>query len=199
MRNDLKELFRINKKSIREVIFWLIGGFFLLLITEYLLRGELRYVKLLILNKPGVFFVNYMLILLLTSLIFILKRKKTFYFLLSFIILTISGVSMYLFTVRGVPFTFSGIYSIGEGLEIAENYVTLPMVIGILIFIVVVICITIYLFKKEKEDNRKLNSNKPNIIFIQLESFMDPTKINGANFSQDPIPNFRKICSSCYS
>ncbi|MCC3869877.1 LTA synthase family protein [Terrisporobacter mayombei] len=280
MKNDIKGHFRINKKSIKEVLIWLIGGFFLLLITEYLLRGELRYVKLLVLNKPGVFLVNYMLILLLTSLIFILKRKKTFYFLLSFIIVTISGVSRYLFTVRGVPFTFSDVYSIGEGLEIAENYVTLPMIIGILIFIVMVIGITIYLFKKEKnnkritsltnlvlvlilfisfpiitntqydkgnmgymrwditssykrngyifstiesavkyirvkpegysksaieeirtkvnekekEDNRKLNSDKPNMIFIQLESFMDPTKIKEANFSEDPIPNFRKVC-----
>ncbi len=281
MKNDLKRLFKINRKSIKEVVLWLIGGLFLLLVTEYLLRGKLRYVKLLLLNKPGVFLVNYLLILLITSLIFILKRKKTFYFLLSFIILTISGVSKYLFSVRGVPFTFSDIYSIGDGLEIAGNYVTLPMVISVLIFIVVVIGITIYLAKKEKnnkritslsnlilililliafpvitnaqyangkmgymrwditasykkngyvfsaiesavkyirvkpkgysksaieeikskvdekekEDNRKLNSNKPNIIFIQLEAFMDPTKIKEANFSEDPIPNFRKICN----
>lgn len=281
MKNDLKRLFKINRKSIKEVVLWLIGGLFLLLVTEYLLRGKLRYVKLLLLNKPGVFLVNYLLILLITSLIFILKRKKTFYFLLSFIILTISGVSKYLFSVRGVPFTFSDIYSIGDGLEIAGNYVTLPMVISVLIFIVVVIGITIYLAKKEKnnkritslsnlilililliafpvitnaqyangkmgymrwditasykkngyvfstiesavkyirvkpkgyskstiekikskvdekekEDNRQLNSNKPNIIFIQLEAFMDPTKIKEANFSEDPIPNFRKICN----
>lgn len=281
MKNDLKGLFKINKESIKEVILWLIGGLFLLFATEYLLRGKLRYVKLLILNKPGVFMVNYMLILLITSLMFVLKRKKTFYFLISFIILVISGVSKYLFTVRGVPFTFSDIYSIGEGLEIAENYITLQMVIGVMCLLVAVICITIYLLKKEKnnkrinsltnlglvlilliafpiitnaqyksgkmgymrwditssykkngyvfstiesaikyirvkpkgynksaieeirakvdgkekEDNRKLNSNKPNMIFIQLEAFMDPTKIKEANFSEDPIPNFRKICN----
>lgn len=280
MKNDLKGLFKINKESIKEVMLWLIGGLFLLIITEYLLRGKLRYVKLLLLNKPGVFFVNYMLILLITSLMFVLKRKKTFYFLISFIILTISGISKYLFSVRGVPLTFSDIYSIGEGLEIAGNYVTLPMVIGVLLSVIAVICITAYLFKKEKsnkritsatniilaliifiafpivtnaeyasgkmgymrwditssykkngyvfstiesavkyvrvkpegysksaieeirakvdkkekEDNRKLNSNKPNMIFIQLEAFMDPTKIKEANFSEDPIPNYRKIC-----
>ena len=48
--------------------------------------------------------------------------------------------------------------------------------------------------EKEKEDNRKIIGNKPNIIFIQLEAFMDPTKIKEAKFSEDPIPNFRKIC-----
>lgn len=280
MKNDFKRLLKIDKKSIEEFIFWLIGGLFLLFITEYLLRGELRYVKLLILNKSGVFLVNYILILLITSLMFVLKRKKTFYFLFAFIIVSISSISKYLFSVRGVPFTYSDIYSIKDGLEVAENYITLPMVIGVIVFVIVVLYITIYLFKKEKNntsitslsnilvvlilfilfpiitkfqynngnmgymrwditasykkngyvystiesavkyirvkpkgycksaieeikvkvnekeksDNRKLNSEKPNIIFIQLEAFMDPTKIKEADFSQDPIPNFRKIC-----
>lgn len=280
MKKDLEKNFKINKESVKEILLWLIGGIFLLFITEYLLRGKVRYVKLLLLNKPGVFLVNYLLILLITSLMFILKRKKTFYFLISFVIVTISGVSKYLTIVRGVPFTYSDMYSIGEALEIAGNYVNLPMIIGVFIFLAVVIGITILLFKKEKnnkritslinpililltiivfplvtkdqyekgnmgymrwditasykrngyvfstiesavkyirvkpkgyskaaieeirakvdekekEDSRKINTNKPNMIFIQLEAFMDPTKIKEAKFSEDPIPNFRKIC-----
>lgn len=35
--------------------------------------------------------------------------------------------------------------------------------------------------------------NRPNIIFLQLESFFDPTLVNYLEFSQDPIPNFRKM------
>lgn len=280
MKKNLKSRFKITKDSIIEVILWLLGGLFLLLITEFLSRGKIKYVKLLFLNKQGVFLVNYLLILLLTSFIFILKRKKTFYFLISFTILSISVISKYLFNVRGVPFTFSDIYSIGDGLEIASNYVNLPMVIGVLVFLTFIILITVFLFKKEennkritslsnvmlililiisfpiitkvqydsgkmgymrwdisasykkngyvystiesavkyirvkpsgyskaaideirkkvdekeREDSRKINKNKPNMIFIQLEAFMDPTLIKEAKFSQDPIPNFRKIC-----
>ena len=280
MKKDLKGLFKVNKKSMTEVLLWLIGGMLLLFVSEYLLRGKVRYVKLLLLNKSGVFLVNYLLLLLITSPIFILKRKNTFYFLMSFIIVTISGVSKYLCLVRGVPFTFSDIYSIGEGLEIAGNYVTVPMVVGVLIFLIAVIGITIFSFKKEKnkkrinsylnpliilvliivfplvtkdqyakgnmgymrwditasykkngyvfstiesalkyvrvkpkwyskekiekiraivdekekEDNRVINKKKSNMIFIQLEAFMDPTLIKEAKFSEDPIPNFRKIC-----
>lgn len=33
----------------------------------------------------------------------------------------------------------------------------------------------------------------PNIIFLQLESFFDPTRIIGAEFSKDPIPNFHAL------
>ena len=61
MKKKFKDLFKVNKESIREVLLWLIGGLFLLFITEFLLRGKIRYVKLLLLNKPGVFLVNFLL------------------------------------------------------------------------------------------------------------------------------------------
>ena len=36
-------------------------------------------------------------------------------------------------------------------------------------------------------------SDLPNIIFIQLETFIDPYEVNFLEYSQDPIPNFRKL------
>lgn len=33
----------------------------------------------------------------------------------------------------------------------------------------------------------------PNIIFVQLETFVDPTEIEWLQFSEDPIPNLRKL------
>lgn len=33
----------------------------------------------------------------------------------------------------------------------------------------------------------------PNIIFVQLESFFDPTSLEDVTFSQDPTPNFRRF------
>ncbi len=35
----------------------------------------------------------------------------------------------------------------------------------------------------------------PNILFLQLETFMDPGLIDGVEFSSDPVPNFRKLLS----
>ncbi len=35
--------------------------------------------------------------------------------------------------------------------------------------------------------------NKPNIVFVQLESFIDPTLIKGLEYSADPIPNFHGL------
>lgn len=45
--------------------------------------------------------------------------------------------------------------------------------------------------KKQQENGE--TARKPNIIFIQLESFFDPTKIKDLKFSEDPIPYFHEI------
>lgn len=40
----------------------------------------------------------------------------------------------------------------------------------------------------EKEPERT-----PNILFLQLESFFDPTSIAGSTFTDDPLPNYRRL------
>lgn len=42
-------------------------------------------------------------------------------------------------------------------------------------------------------------SEHPNFIFLQLESFFDPTYLAGASFSADPVPTFRKLKETCSS
>lgn len=42
--------------------------------------------------------------------------------------------------------------------------------------------------KATKEKNLDVN-----ILFLQLETFIDPTEVNFLEFSEDPIPNFRKL------
>lgn len=45
-----------------------------------------------------------------------------------------------------------------------------------------------YKVKKKDEDEQH-----PNIIFLQLESFIDPTLVEGFRYSRDPMPNYRKL------
>lgn len=40
---------------------------------------------------------------------------------------------------------------------------------------------------------------KPNIIFVQLESFFDPSRIKGLTYSKDPTPNFTALLDACPS
>lgn len=50
--------------------------------------------------------------------------------------------------------------------------------------------------KKIMESGKKLSDTgeeRPNIIFLQLESFFDPELVNYLNISEDPIPYFRQL------
>lgn len=46
---------------------------------------------------------------------------------------------------------------------------------------------------KREKDNSANTENKPNILFLQLESFVDPTLFKNVKFSQDPIPYYRSL------
>ena len=43
------------------------------------------------------------------------------------------------------------------------------------------------------KDDADEPENKPNIVFVQLESFVDPTIVMDMKYSKDPIPNFRRM------
>lgn len=45
----------------------------------------------------------------------------------------------------------------------------------------------------EPTGNILTRQEKPNILFLQLESFFDPTTIAGSVFTADPLPNYRRL------
>ena len=46
-----------------------------------------------------------------------------------------------------------------------------------------------------KSETGRAEDELPNIMFVQLESFFDPTEVEWLRFSEDPIPNLRKLFS----
>lgn len=53
----------------------------------------------------------------------------------------------------------------------------------------------------KKTEKRKISKakKKPNIIFLQLESFFDMNHLKGVKFSKNPVPNFEKLMKKCPS
>lgn len=47
--------------------------------------------------------------------------------------------------------------------------------------------------EKIESDNSENENDEPNVIFLQLESFMDPNLIKGVTFSENPAPNFEEL------
>lgn len=53
--------------------------------------------------------------------------------------------------------------------------------------------------KNLDEVDTEASSKTPNIIFVQLESFFDPSHVKGITMSENPLPNFQKLVSECSS
>ena len=274
----LNSIFKIDKKTKHQIFLWLIGGLILTFMTEFFLRGSIKEVVSWIKETPGVMIVNYLLILMLTSIFFLAKRKYMVYFISFVVILGVSIITFFLMKIRGTPLTFSDLYCVGEAMEIADKYINPTMIIIAIICLAFLVVFGVFLYKldidtkrfklinfvlifivsagffttvrsqqsknimvykrwdipasykcngltystvesclkyirtkpsdysqskiaeiKEKvdkaasNDNRKLNKNKPNVLFVQLEAFMDPETIKDVKYSEDPIPNFRKL------
>lgn len=47
-----------------------------------------------------------------------------------------------------------------------------------------------------KSETGRKEEDLPNILFVQLESYFDPTEVEFLEFSQDPIPNLRQMYST---
>ena len=246
--------------------------------TEFFLRGSIKEVVSWIKETPGVMIVNYLLILMLTSIFFLAKRKYMVYFISFVVILGVSIITFFLMKIRGTPLTFSDLYCVGEAMEIADKYINPTMIIIAIICLAFLVVFGVFLYKLDRDtkrfklinfvlifivsagffttvrsqqsknimvykrwdipasykcngltystvesclkyirtkpsdysqskiaeikekvdkaasnDNRKLNKNKPNVLFVQLEAFMDPETIKDVKYSEDPIPNFRKL------
>ena len=150
----LNEIFKLDKRTIHQILLWLIGGLVLVFATEFLLRGSFEDVITLIKEKPGVVLANYLLILMLTSIFFLVKRKYMVYFISFMVILGVAITTFFLMKVRGIPLTFSDLYSIGEAMEIADKYINKTMIIIAVICLAFLIAVAVFLYKLDCDTKR---------------------------------------------
>ncbi len=86
---------------------------------------------------------------------------------------------------NGVPYSFLSTW-LDQGVDKPEDY-SEELISGI--FTEEELNTTVHAEQTTKETG-KLG---PNIIFVQLESIIDPTAIEGIEFTKDPIPNYRQL------
>ena len=277
--NEIKEKFRSNKNNImKRIATWIGLSIIVTIIIEGLQRASIIKASTFIATHFSMFMLNLGIVLSVTSIAFLFKKRKAMFTLISGLLLIFAIIGFMLKKFRGSPFTPADIYSIKDGMSMAKEYVGPIEVILGLLALVGFIGIIIVLFKKEKkqenynilknlaifiipafiftagyykynkaEGNIKYyrwdlnatysengylvsfinsakelipnkpdsyttermadlktgleeasaevsgNKKKPNIIIVQLESFVDPYRIKGVEFTKDPMPNIRKL------
>lgn len=267
-----------QKKMLKPIIYWLSLTLIFIIIIELLQRASIIKTITFIFGSFSLFLLNYFIFLSATSIAFLFKKTKSVYAIIAGIIMIFSIGGAVIMKFRGSPLTAADLYSIKDGLSIAQEYLNVFQMILIGIVLIALIVLIVFCFKREKkseyfsykrnialiiiptilltfgiykyndiqkkikiyrwdltstysnngflfsfinssfelipqkpesynetrmtEIKDKLDSAtatvsntkvKPNIIVVQLESFVDPYRLKGVKFEEDPIPNIRKL------
>ncbi|WP_066873874.1 LTA synthase family protein [Clostridium mediterraneense] len=267
-----------QKKILKPIIYWLSLTLIFTIIIELLQRASIIKTITFILGSFSLFLLNYFIFLSATSIAFLFKKTKSVYAIIAGIIMIFSIGGAVIMKFRGSPLTAADLYSIKDGLSIAQEYLNVFQMILIGIVLIALIVLIVFCFKREKKNEGfsykrnialiiiptilltfgiykyndiqkkikiyrwdltstysnngflvsfinssfelipqkpesynearmneikdKLDSAtatvsntkvKPNIIVVQLESFVDPYRLKGVKFEEDPIPNIRKL------
>lgn len=147
-----KETQKITRKDIAKWCFnavvWLLMATLTYLAIEVMQRGGASEARALYEVRPQVFLGNYLIVLLITSPALLFKRTH----FVAMILCGISGilccVSDIVLKFRGVPLIWSDVYTIGEGISIANQYIDKKMalvILGALVVLVVVLVVAFFI------------------------------------------------------
>lgn len=278
-----------NKKTLKNLginlFIWITLSFLLVFLGESFYRGSIENGKNFFNNSRELFILNYLIFLVITSIAFLFKKTRMVYGIISIIIMGFYIASGVIVGFRGSPLIWADMFSIKDGIAIAENYLNSGTLkyIAIALIAIVVIIVALWFSERYKSKNKVFNlygliivplavivtgsfygsikdgieiyrwdlpasyhqngfvysflntaagfevkepanyskasidnirdniieeeqvasvnakvastkpAEMPNIIIVQLESFMDLNRIEGLTFNEDPIPNFRRI------
>lgn len=278
--NVFKIKFMKDKKFdiVKTILKWIFICTIMVLSIETMQRGSIVKSFVFIKGHFSMFMLNLGIILSITSIAFLFKKRLAIFAILSGAILIFAAAGAVVMNFRGSPLTAADMYSVKDGIAIAKEYFGIVEIVIILLLIAAMIAGVVFLFKKAKKresssilknilifiipafiftfvsykynrehNNIKLyrwdltttykengylvsfidsakeliptkpetynqarmdkikngldessaavmaNKTKPNIIVVQLESFIDPYRLKGVEFSEDPIPNIRRI------
>lgn len=119
-----------NKKNKfnKEILLWIVISFVLTVMLEFIRSDEVEKITDIIASKE-VFIVNYFIVLSTISIMLWFKRKYFVLGIISSIWIILGIISRFLVDTRGIPLTFSDIYSIAEGLAIADKYINFKNIV----------------------------------------------------------------------
>ncbi|MEF9951915.1 MAG: sulfatase-like hydrolase/transferase [Clostridium sp.] len=151
-KNRVKSVLEYLKKKEtgRDMTLWIFGGFVISVLVEILQRESIfsgiQYIWL----DPAMFTLNLFMVLTITSIGFLFRKSWTSYFIVSGLLLCFSLASGMMLEIRGTPLIFADIYSLKEGLMMAQNYFDKgTIVIGVLA-LVTFGAIIYFLWKKQR-------------------------------------------------
>lgn len=154
--NDKKSKlsFFMNKETLKEVAMCSVTSLILFFVIEWLSRGTLSTMGEFFTKHTVAFFLNILLIFAINGVMFLFKHKKASLCVTSFILLAIGIINRVILEFRGMPIAFMDLFSLGDGLSIAEKFIDLKMIIIVIIVIAVFVAGFIFVWRLDRDKKR---------------------------------------------
>lgn len=151
IRNIFTKQINLKENNVaREIAIWIAISMGITIFIEFLDKANIFELIYVILNCPKEFLIEFLIILTITGIGMIFKKRYTVFTIIG-IVISIIGIIDYLcIKYRGTKLNFYDIYSIKEAFNVVNQYMSLPLIlisIAILSMIIFLIC---YLAFKEK-------------------------------------------------
>lgn len=273
MFNKIKKFINI------DIIIWFIGSVLITFVGELLFRGKFSSTIEFITNYPYMFITNFTIVLFVTSIAFLFRKRRFVLTLMSFLLILGYFANAMVNSFRGTPVTWADFSSIKDGLSIVTNYLSVSKMIIMAIVLVIAGVAFYFGWKMDKSnDNYKkvftyagctiaisgimmmgmwkyvnnsypdhevnwdikincenngflyslisskpakltapagyneelisavvgdnsatastsISDVKPNVMLVQMESFLDVSRLEGINYEINPLENYKKLHS----
>lgn len=159
---NLNEVISRNKYSswIKNLLFnndywmlvcWFLGAQVICFAIELMQYGNLEETKNFFLNNTEIIRINILIIMAVTSVSFLFKRKYFVYTILGFILLGLGMSNRILLHTKGEPLTYFDIFLLKEAIEVSGQYIDKTMVISIILIFIIAISILFIVWKVMKK------------------------------------------------
>lgn len=169
----IKNLF--NKKSILNLLIFIVYSLLLAFVIEWLSRGSADAAYNFFSNSFKTFLYNVLIILVTLSPCFLFRRRIFAFSLVSLVWIILSIADNFIIKFRETPLTFADLGMIKSAIELSDQYLSKnSMILIALLFIVLIILLSLIFFKCKKIKVRYIR----NISFISIFLLTFPLIIN---------------------
>uniref|UniRef100_UPI0025D51F2F LTA synthase family protein n=1 Tax=uncultured Clostridium sp. TaxID=59620 RepID=UPI0025D51F2F len=191
---------QLKKNNYGMLVCWLLGAFVIYFLIELMQRGNIQETWQFIYSNSDIYIINMGIILIITSVSYLFRKKYFVYSIISIILLLIGFTNKILLNMKGEALTYYDVFLIKEGIEVANKYIGVKEIvlygIGILIGLILLGFIMVLMWKKDTHKKKLSNSIAWLLIFITV--VITPIKIyfsrkNGttADMFWDLVSNYK--------
>ncbi|CDM69746.1 Hypothetical protein CM240_2622 [Clostridium bornimense] len=153
---------QLEKNNYSMLVLWLVGSFAIFFLIELMQRGNFKDVLDFINNNSTIVGINIGIILIITAISYLFKKKYFAYSIITIILLIMGFANKAMLNMKGEPLTYYDMFLLKEGIAVASKYIGMKQLILYvlmgLIGLTIVGFIMTLIWRKDVAKNRLSNS-----------------------------------------